>query len=233
MLSGSTNHRVDGEHHRHVVSVTATGISAPTTAEMVRSTGTSLVRNSFTTTSLGQGGTSFVVGQASSAAGLPSAACVRRNTPSTSLGTFIPLQTQNAASEESVSLIVQLGTTVVATSTSQMLEPNSTVTISKASPTGNPTSSTGRNVNINYPQGVNHITAGVKVQQHTHHPQVIQRPTTNIVANSNVKNSINCSMQQLYVQQQLVQAQRSHTLKQSHVLAKSVADVQPSADEQR
>jgi hypothetical protein len=114
-----------------------------------------------------------------------------------------------------------------------MLEPNSTVTISKASPTGNPTSSTGRNVNINYPQGVNHITAGVKVQQHTHHPQVIQRPTTNIVANSNVKNSINCSMQQLYVQQQLVQAQRSHTLKQSHVLAKSVADVQPSADEQR
>jgi hypothetical protein len=113
-----------------------------------------------------------------------------------------------------------------------MLEPNSTVTISKSSPAGNPTSFTGRNVNVNYPQGVNHITGGAKVQQHTHHPQVIQRPTTNIVANSNVKNSINCSMQELYVQQRVVQPQQSLTVKQSHILAKSVGDTQPSADAQ-
>jgi hypothetical protein len=200
---------------------------------MVRSTGTRLVHNPFTATTLGQGGTSFVVGQASSATVIPSATCVRRNTPAASLGTFIPLQNQTSASEESVSLIVQLGTTVVATSTSQMLEPHSTVTISKPSPAGSPTSSTGRNVNINYPQAANHIKGGVKVQQHTRHPQVIRRPITNIVANSNIKNSINCSMQQLYVQQQVVQPQQSLTVKQSHILAKSVADTQPSANEQR
>lgn len=233
MLSGSTNHSVGGEQQRHVVSVTATGISTPTAAEMVRTTATRLVRNPFATTALGQGGTSFVVGQASSATIIPSATCVRRNTPATSLGTYIPLQTQNSSSEESMSLIVQLGTTVVATSTSHMLEPNSTVTISKSSPAGNPTSSTGRNVNVNYPQGVNHITGGAKVQQHTQHPQVIQRPTTNTVANNNVKNNINCSMQQLYVQQQVVQPQQSLTVKQSHVVAKSVGATQPSADEQR
>ncbi|PNF40389.1 hypothetical protein B7P43_G01598, partial [Cryptotermes secundus] len=200
---------------------------------MVRTTtATRLVRNPFATTTLGQGGTSFVVGQASSATIIPSATCVRRNTPATSLGTFIPLQTQNSSSEESMSLIVQLGTTVVATSTSHMLEPNSTVTISKSSPAGNPTSSSGRNVSVNYPQGVNHITGGAKVQQHIHHPQVIQRPTTNTIASSNGKNSINCSMQQLYAQQQVVQPQKSLTVKQSNALAKSVGETQPS-DEQR
>jgi hypothetical protein len=40
-------------------------------------------------------------------------------------------------------------------------------------------------------------------------------------------------MQQLYVQQQVVQPQQSLTVKQSHILAKSVADTQPLADEQR
>jgi hypothetical protein len=79
--AGSTNHSVGGECQRHVVSVTVIGISTLTAAEMVRTTATRLVRNPFATTALGQGGTSFVVHQASSATIIPSATCVRRNTP--------------------------------------------------------------------------------------------------------------------------------------------------------
>jgi hypothetical protein len=232
MLAGSSNRSAGGQHQRHVVSVTAAGISASSAAEMVRTTTTPrLVRNPFTATTLGQGGTSFVVGQASSATIIPANTSGRRNTAATSLGTFIPLQTQNSLSEEPMSLIVQLGTTVVATSTPQMLASNSTVTIAKSSPTGNATFPTGRCVNLNCNQGVNQITRAAEVQQHTHH-KVVQRPSTNTVANSNVKNSINCSMQQLYVQQQVVQPQQSVTVKQSLTLGKSLGDTQASRNEQ-
>jgi len=55
---------------------------------------------------------SIVVGQATSATIIPSTAGGRRgaNAP---LGTFIPLQSPTAGQDDSMSLIVQLGTTVV------------------------------------------------------------------------------------------------------------------------
>jgi hypothetical protein len=234
MCAGSANHSAGGQHQRHVVSVTAASISASSAAEMVRTTtATRLVRSPFTATSLGQGGTSFVVGQASSATVISANASGRRNAASTSLGTYIPLQTQNSSFEEPMSLIVQLGTTVVATSTPQMLAANSAVTIAKSSPTGSTIFPTGRSVSLNYPQGVNQIMGTAQVQQHTHHTQVVQSPTsTNFVADSGVKNSINCSMQQVYVQQQMVQPQQSVPVKQFATLAKSPGDTHASTDEQ-
>jgi len=234
MLAGSANQSASGKHQRHVVSVTATGISASSTTEMVRTTtATRLLQSPFPATSLGQGGTSFVVGQASSSTVIPSATSGRQNnTAAASLGTFIPLQTQNSSSDESVSLIVQLGTTVVATSAPQMLATNSTVTIAKSSPAGSATFPSGRSVHLNYSQGVNQITGVAQASQHTHHTQVVQRPTKNSAAYSNVKNNINCSMQQLYVQQQVVQPQQSVTVKQSPALAKSLGETHPSTNEQ-
>ncbi|KDR16326.1 Histone-lysine N-methyltransferase MLL5 [Zootermopsis nevadensis] len=194
---------------------------------MVRTTTTArLVRSPFTATTLAQGGRSFVVGQAPSPTIIPANASGRRNAAATSLGTFIPHQTQNSLSEEPMSLIVQLGTTVVATSTPQMLASNSSVTIAKSSPTASATFPVGRNVSLNYPQAVNQITGTAQMQQHVRHTQVIQRPSTNTVANSNVKGGINCSMQQLYVQQQVVQPQQSATV------GKSVGDARASTNEQ-
>jgi hypothetical protein len=233
MLAGSANRSAGGQHQRHVVSVTAAGISASSAAEMVRTTTTTrLVPSPFTATALSQGGRSFVVGQASSTTIIPANASGRRNTAAPPLGTFIPLQTQNSSPEERMSLIVQLGTTVVATSTPQMLASNSTVTVAKSSPAGSATFPTGRSVNLNCPQGVNQITDSFQVQQHTHHTQVVQRPSANTVANSSVKNSINRSMQQLYVQQHVVQPQQSVTVKQSVALGKSLGNTQASINEQ-
>ncbi|PSN38835.1 hypothetical protein C0J52_12608 [Blattella germanica] len=223
----SSNRSAGSQHQRHVVSVTASSANAPATAEMVHTTtATRLVRSPFSTTSLAQGGTSFMVGQASSATIIPSTSVGRRNvTPS--IGTIIPLQTQNATSDESMSLIVQLGTTVVATSKAQVLADNSTAGVAKLS-------STGRSVSLNYRdfQGGNQIAGTAQVQHQTQRNPVIQSPNINSVVNSNVKTNINCNMQQIHVQHQVVQRQPV-TIKQFHTPIKSVASIQPSPNERR
>lgn len=228
-MAGSANHSVGGQHQRHVVGVTATDISASFAVEMVHTTtATRLVRNPFAASALGQGGTGFVVGQASPPNVIPSAVSGRRNSAATSHGTSIPLQNQKATSEESVSLIVQLGTTVVATSTPQMLTANSAVTVSKSSP---PSTFSGRkNVSLNYPQGINQLVGASEMQEHT---QVVQRPVTDTVATSDVKNNIDCSMEHLYGQQQVIQPQEPATVKpQSQTLAKTCGSIQSSTDKQ-
>lgn len=230
-MAGSANHRVGGQHWRHVVGVTATSISASSAVEMVHTTtATRLVQNPFATSALSQGGSGFVVGQSSPANVIPSTASGRRNA-ATSHGACIPLQNQKASSEESVSLIVQLGTTVVATSTPQMLTTTSAVTASKSSPTS--TFSARKNVSLKYPQGIKQLTGASEMPQHPQHTQVIQRPITNTVANSDGKNSIDCNMEHLYDQQQMVQPQDPGTAKQSQTLAKTFGSIHPSTDEQR
>ena len=227
-MAGSANHSVGGQHQRHVVGVTATGISASSAVEMVHTTtATRLVRNPFAASALGQGGTGFVVGQASPTNVIPSTASGRRNSAATSHRTCIPLQNQKASSEESVSLIVQLGTTVVATSTSQMLTTNSTVTVSKSSPAS--TFSARKNVSLNYPQGINQLIGASEMQEHAQDTQVIQRPDTNTVANSDVKNNIDCSVEHLYGQQQVVQPQEPVTVKPQ---SQTFCSIHPSTDEQ-
>jgi hypothetical protein len=230
-VAGSANHSASGQHQRHVVGVTATSISASSAFEMVHTTtATRPVRNPFAASALGQGGTGFVVGQASPANVIPSTASGRHNTAATSHGTFIPLQSQKASAEESVSLIVQLGTTVVATSAPQMLTTNSTVTVSKPSPTSS--LSARKNVSLNYPQGINQLTGASEMQQHTQHTHVIQRPTADMVANRDVKNSIDFTIEHLYGQQQVVQPQEPVALKQSQTLAKTPGNIRASTDEQ-
>lgn len=230
-MAGSANHSVGGQHWRHVVGVTATSISASSAVEMVHTTAaTRLVQNPFATSALSQGGSGFVVGQSSPANVITSTASGRRNTAATSHGAYIPLQNQKASSEESVSLIVQLGTTVVATSAPQMLTTNSAVTASKSSPTS--TFSARKNVSLNYPQGIKQLRDASEMPQHIQHTQVIQRPITNAIANSDGKNSIDCDMEHLYDQQQMVQPQDPVTVKQSRTLAKTFGSIHPSTDEQ-
>jgi len=229
-VAGSASHSVGGQHWRHVVGVTSTSISASSAVEMVHTTAaTRLVQNPFATSALSQGGSGFVVGQSSPANVIPSTASGRRNTAATSHGVCIPLQNQKASSEESVSLIVQLGTTVVATSAPQMLTTNSAVIASKSSTTS--TFSARKNVTLNYPQGVKQLTGASEMPQHTQHTQVIQRPITNTVTNSDGKNSIDCDMEHLYDQQQMVQPQDPVTVKQSQTLAKTFGRIHPSTDE--
>lgn len=230
-MAGSANHSVGGQHWRHVVGVTATTISASSAVEMVHTTAaTRLVQNPFATSALSQGGSGFVVGQSSPANVIRSTASGRRNTAATTHGAYIPLQNQKASSEESVSLIVHLGTTVVATSTPQMLTTNSAVTASKSSPTS--TFSTRKNVSLNCPQGIKQLTGASEMPQHTRHTQVIQRTITNTVANSDGKNSIDCNMEHLYDQQQMVQPQDPVTVKKSETLAKTFGIIHPSTDDQ-
>jgi hypothetical protein len=126
-----------------------------------------------------------------------------------------------------VSLIVQLGTTVVATSTSQMLTTNSAVTVSKSSPAS--TFSARKNVSLNYPQGINQLIGASEMQEHAQDTQVIQRPDTNTVANSDVKNNIDCSVEHLYGQQQVVQPQEPVTVKPQ---SQTFGSIHPSTDEQ-
>jgi len=230
-VAGSANYSVGGQHWRHVVGVTATSISASSAVEMVHTTtATRLVQNPFATSAHSQGGSVFVVGQSSPANVISSTASGRRNTSATSHGACIPLHNQKASSEESVSLIVQLGTTVVATSTPQMLTTNSAVTASKSSPTS--TFSARKNVSLNYPEGVKQLTGASEMPLHIQHKQVIQRPITNTVGNSDSKNSIDCSMEHLYDQQQMVHPQDPVTVKQSQTLAKTFGSIHPSTDEQ-
>ncbi|KAJ4439649.1 hypothetical protein ANN_07777 [Periplaneta americana] len=218
-----------GQHQRHVVGVNTPGLSSSSASEMVRTTtATRFVRSPFPATTLGQGGTSFVVGQASSATIIPSATGGRRNSAAaTSLGTFIPLQTQNS-SEESMSLIVQLGTTVVATSSPQMLGTNSSVTIAKPSAASNATFPTGRSSSLNYrdSRGVHQIAGTAQVHQQT---QVIQKASLNTVVNSSAKNSVNCGVQQV----QVVQSPQSVTVKHSQSLTKPLIETHASLNEQR
>jgi len=231
-VAGSANRSVGGQHWRHVVGVTAASISASSAVEMFHTTtATRLVQNPFATSALSQGGSGFVVGQSSPANVIPSTASGRRNAAATSHGVCIPLQNQKASSEESVSLIVQLGTTVVATSTPQMLTTNSAVTASKSSPTS--TFSARKNVSLNYPQGIKQLTGASEMPQHPQHTQVIQRLITNTVVNSDGKNSIDCNMEHLYDQQQMVQPRDPITVKQSQILAKTFGIVHPSTDEER
>lgn len=230
-MAGSLNHSVAGLHRRHVVGVTATGISASSAVEMVHTTtATRLVQNPFATSALSQGGSGFVVGPSSPANVIPSATSGRRNTAATSHGACIPLQNQKASSEESVSLIVQLGTTVVATSTPQILTTNSAVTASKSSPTS--TFSVRKNVSLNYPQGIKQLIGASEMPQHIQHTQVVQGPITNVVANSDCKNSIGCNIEHLYDQRQMVQPQDPVTVKQPQTLAKTFGSIQPSTDQQ-
>ena len=163
-----------------------------------------------------------MVGQATNI--IPSTSIGRRNIPS-SIGTIIPLQTQNSSSEESMSLIVQLGTTVVATSNPQMLADNSKVADVKLS-------SVGQSVSLNYQdfQLGNQVTGTSQVHK-TQRSPVIQNPDINSVINSNVRN-VGCNVQQIHVQHQMIPRQPA-TVKQYQTSLKPLISVQTSPVERR